>query len=93
MPTTPTPGYIRNIQVSGADGAMHHAPTYFGAIAVGAKAAEPIVNNLPDALKQQVQPVLAVPGLLAKTPSTSALRSSRRASVWRYRRLNSTTKG
>ena len=59
-------GYIRNIQVSGADGAMHHAPTYFGAIAVGAKAAEPIVNNLPDALKQQVQPVLAVPGLLAK---------------------------
>lgn len=22
-------GYIRNIQVSGADGAMHHAPTYF----------------------------------------------------------------
>lgn len=60
-------GYIRNIQVSGADGAMHHAPTYFGAIAVGAKAAEPIVNNLPDALKQQVQPVLAVPGLLAKS--------------------------
>ena len=59
-------GYIRNIQISGADGAMHHAPTYFGAIAVGAKAAEPIVNNLPDALKQQVQPVLAVPGLLAK---------------------------
>ena len=59
-------GYIRNIQVSGADGAMHHAPTSFGAIAVGAKAAEPIVNNLPDALKQQVQPVLAVPGLLAK---------------------------
>ena len=59
-------GYIRNIQVSGADGAMHHAPTYFGAIAVGAKAAEPIVNNLPDALKQQVQPILAVPGLLAK---------------------------
>lgn len=59
-------GYIRNIQVSGADGTMHHAPTYFGAIAVGAKAAEPIVNNLPDALKQQVQPVLAVPGLLAK---------------------------
>ena len=59
-------GYIRNIQVSGADGAMHHAPTYFGAIAVGAKAAEPIVNTLPDALKQQVQPVLAVPGLLAK---------------------------
>ena len=59
-------GYIRNIQVSGADGAMHHAPTYFGAIAVGAKATEPIVNNLPDALKQQVQPVLAVPGLLAK---------------------------
>ncbi|MBF1315861.1 MAG: FadL protein [Porphyromonadaceae bacterium] len=59
-------GYIRNIQVSGADGAMHHAPTYFGAITVGAKAAEPIVNNLPDALKQQVQPVLAVPGLLAK---------------------------
>ena len=59
-------GYIRNIQVSGADGAMHHAPTYFGAIAVGAKAAEPIVNNLPDALKQKVQPVLAVPGLLAK---------------------------
>ena len=59
-------GYIRNIQVSGADGAMHHAPTYFGVIAAGAKAAEPIVNNLPDALKQQVQPVLAVPGLLAK---------------------------
>ena len=59
-------GYIRNIQVSGADGAMHHAPTYFGAIAVGAKAAEPIVNNLPDALKQQVQPVLAVPGQLAQ---------------------------
>ena len=59
-------GYIRNIQVSGADGAMHHAPTYFGAIAVGAKVAEPIVNNLPDALKQQVQPVLAVPGLLAQ---------------------------
>lgn len=59
-------GYIRNIQVSGADGAMHHAPTYFGAIAVGAKAAEPIVNNLPDALKQQVQPVLAVPGLLSQ---------------------------
>lgn len=59
-------GYIRNIQISGADGAMHHAPTYFGAIAVGAKAAEPIVNTLPDALKQQVQPVLAVPGLLAK---------------------------
>ena len=59
-------GYVRNIQISGADGAMHHAPTYFGAIAVGAKAAEPIVNNLPDALKQQVQPVLAVPGLLAK---------------------------
>ena len=59
-------GYIRNIQVSGADGAMHHAPTYFGVIAAGAKAAEPIVNTLPDALKQQVQPVLAVPGLLAK---------------------------
>ena len=59
-------GYIRNIQVSGADGAMHHAPTYFGVIAAGAKAAEPIVNNLTDALKQQVQPVLAVPGLLAK---------------------------
>lgn len=59
-------GYIRNIQVSGADGAMHHAPTYFGAIAVGAKAAEPIVNNLPDALKQQVQPILAVPGQLAQ---------------------------
>ena len=59
-------GYIRNIQISGADGAMHHAPTYFGVIAAGAKAAEPIVNNLPDALKQQVQPVLAVPGLLAK---------------------------
>ena len=59
-------GYIRNIQVSGADGAMHHAPTYFGAIAVGAKAAEPIVNKLPETLKQQVQPVLAVPGLLAK---------------------------
>ena len=59
-------GYIRNIQVSGADGAMHHAPTYFGAIAVGAKAAEPIVNNLPETLKQQVQPILAVPGLLAK---------------------------
>ena len=59
-------GYIRNIQVSGADGAMHHAPTYFGAIAVGAKAAEPIVNKLPETLKQQVQPILAVPGLLAK---------------------------
>ena len=59
-------GYIRNIQVSGADGAMHHAPTYFGAIAAGAKAAEPIVNNLPDALKQKVQPVLAVPGQLAQ---------------------------
>ena len=59
-------GYIRNIQVSGADGAMHHAPTYFGVIAAGAKVAEPIVNNLPDALKQQVQPVLAVPSLLAK---------------------------
>ena len=59
-------GYIRNIQISGADGAMHHAPTYFGVIAAGAKAAEPIVNNLPDALKQQVQPVLAIPGLLAK---------------------------
>lgn len=59
-------GYIRNIQVSGADGAMHHAPTYFGVIAAGAKVAEPIVNNLPDALKQQVQPVLAVPGQLAQ---------------------------
>lgn len=59
-------GYIRNIQVSGADGAMHHAPTYFGAIAVGAKAAEPIVNNLPETLKQQVQPILAVPGQLAQ---------------------------
>ncbi|WP_455108159.1 FadL protein [Porphyromonas sp.] len=59
-------GYIRNIQVSGADGAMHHGPTYFGVIAAKAKMAEPIVNNLPDALKQQVQPVLAVPGLLAK---------------------------
>ena len=59
-------GYIRNIQVSGADGAMHHAPTYFGVIAAGAKAAEPIVNNLPETLKQQVQPILAVPGQLAQ---------------------------
>ena len=59
-------GYIRNIQISGADGAMHHAPTYFGAIALGAKAAEPIVNNLPEGLKQQVQPLLAVPGQLAQ---------------------------
>ena len=59
-------GYIRDIQVNGADKAMHAAPLYFGAIAAKTKMAEPIVNNLPDALKQQVQPVLAVPGLLAK---------------------------
>ena len=59
-------GYIRNIQVNGADGAMHHAPTYFGVIAAGAKVAEPIVNNLPETLKQQVQPILAVPGQLAQ---------------------------
>ena len=45
---------------------MHHAPTYFGVIAAGAKAAEPIVNNLPETLKQQVQPILAVPGQLAQ---------------------------
>ena len=59
-------GYIRDIQVNGADKAMHAAPLYFGAIAAKTKMVEPIVNNLPDALKQQVQPVLAVPGLLAK---------------------------
>ena len=59
-------GYIRDIKVSGEDGAMHSAPLYFGAIAAGIEAAKPMINGLPDAVKQKVQPLLGVPALLAK---------------------------
>lgn len=59
-------GYIRDIKVSGEDGAMHSAPLYFGAIAAGIEAAKPMINGLPDAVKQKIQPLLGVPALLAK---------------------------
>ena len=43
-------GYMRDIKVSGEDGAMHSAPLYFGAIAAGIEAAKPMINGLPDAV-------------------------------------------
>ena len=58
-------GYIRDIQVNGPDKAMHAAPLYFGAIAAGATAVAPLLQNLPDAIKTRAQGVAQVPALLA----------------------------
>ena len=58
-------GYIRDIQVNGADKAMHAAPLYFGAIAAGATAVAPLLQNLPDAIKTRAQGMAQVPALLA----------------------------
>ena len=59
-------GYIRNIQVNGADKAMHAAPLYFGAIAAGATAVAPRLEKLPEPTKTKVQEVAKVPALLAE---------------------------
>ena len=58
-------GYIRDIQVNGADKAMHAAPLYFGAIAAGATAVTPLLQNLPDPIKTRAQGMAQVPALLA----------------------------
>ena len=58
-------GYIRDIQVNGADKAMHAAPLYFGAIAAGATAVAPLLQNLPDPIKTSAQGIAQVPALLA----------------------------
>lgn len=50
-------GYIRDIQVDGADKAMQAAHPYFGAIAKGATAVAPLLQKLPDPIKTKVQGV------------------------------------